>query len=105
MENKPSMDSKCTAPKGQLTGKAVLDSSARMASNMLLRSMRQSRLLYMSLMKPGCLQKSKRPCMQHSRIIQWCPDWELEVGCGIRQGLKPRVGDAGKVWKGQKMLQ
>ena len=68
MENKPSIESRCTAPKGQLTGKAVLDSNARMASNMLLRSIRQSRLVYMSLMKPGCLQKSKRPCMQKSRV-------------------------------------
>ena len=70
MENRPSMDNRCTAPKGQLTGKAVLDNKARMASNMLLRSIRQSRLVYMSLMKPGCLQKSKRPCMQYSRMVQ-----------------------------------
>ena len=45
MEKSPSIDSRCTAPKGQLTGKAVLDSSAHTASNMLLRSMRQSRLV------------------------------------------------------------
>ncbi|KAA6420873.1 MAG: hypothetical protein FRX49_09262 [Trebouxia sp. A1-2] len=43
MENSPSIDSRCTAPKGQLTGKAVLDSSAHTDSNMLLRSIRQSR--------------------------------------------------------------
>ena len=35
IENSPSIDSRCMASKGQLTGKAVLASSAHTASNML----------------------------------------------------------------------
>ena len=81
MENSPSIDSRCTAPKGQLTGKAVFDSRARMASNILLRSMRQSRLVYISLMNLGCLQKSNRPCVQDTSSDQWCPT-RVRVGFG-----------------------
>lgn len=61
MENNPSRESRCTAPRALLTGKAVFERRVHRDSYTLARSMRQSVLMYMSWIKFCWWTRSSKP--------------------------------------------